>query len=141
MKIPTHPERRQLLALLAAGLLPAPIGRPGLTGDVGPIQSLDRVRIRARGLPPHSPLLTDMRAVLRPTLTARGLESLIGRVRETLTQEYGSQVSEEAQALQYVWVWTGERWILICLAASLFEVDFGARGLIEVEVADATPMR
>ena len=141
MKSPTLPRRRDMLALFATCFLPA-LPRPqGPTIEVRPVGAIDRVKVRLTGGPPGtSPLLTEVRHVLRPALTAQGNASLLPRVRQTLGERYGSQLSESTSAVTYVWVWNGDHWVLVCLGVSTFEIDFGVRGVVQVDVEDGTPM-
>jgi hypothetical protein len=85
-----------------------------------------------------TPAVQEVRAVVDHALvSAAGLEpSRVARVQ--LMRHYGGRVTETAAPAHYIWWWNGEKWVILCLAGSRFEVDFGPHGTVVVDVEDRT---
>jgi hypothetical protein len=85
--------------------------------------------------------IEHVREQLDPLLHQRAQRTTpIADVRRVLQACYGVGVVETLTAPGYVWFWTGERWVMFCLAVSSFEIDFGARGEVYVEVEEGLLM-
>jgi hypothetical protein len=85
--------------------------------------------------------IQHVREQLDPVLRQRSNRAaLIANVRQALWACFGNGVVETQTLLGYVWFWNGERWLMLCLSVSSFEIDFGIRGGVYVEVEEGVPM-
>ena len=84
--------------------------------------------------------LLEVQGVLDPVLKSLSRESPVPRIRAALEARYGVAVVETALAPHYVVLWLDGRWMVVCLQASSFEVDFDDRGEVYVEIEEHLPM-
>ena len=84
--------------------------------------------------------LLEVQGLLDPVLKSMSRESPVGRIRAVLEERYGADVVETLLAPHYVVVWVDGSWLLVCLGASSFEIDFDERGEVYVEIEERLPM-
>jgi len=80
-----------------------------------------------------TPMVQEVRTVLERALRLSGPNLDVHRLAGTvLSDHYGHRMIEISSPPDYVWVWIGDHWQLVCLEPSTFEIDFGVRGKVAV---------
>jgi len=131
-----------LLGLLALAVVPNPGKSAPAAAPLSPSSiPADTVSVRFergnREDTRDSPVLQEVRDLLElPLLQLGPRDSKVDVARYVLVDEYGSLVKETPIEMAYLFVWTGERWIVICLGGASFELDFGSDGVVVVEARD-----
>jgi hypothetical protein len=90
-----------------------------------------------------APMVVQVRLLVERALALDGPNlDARRRARAVLSERYGARMVEMSAPPKYVWWWDPvlERWILICLSSSTFEIDFGKRGTVVVETTDQMPL-
>ncbi len=91
--------------------------------------------------PQNPELEREVRMVVDSVVADVGQGPVIARVRMALEDRYGTMLSETTQPASYIWLWLEGVWLRVCYTRSLFEIDFGSRGEIYVEIAEGPVMR
>ena len=108
--------------------------------DYGPTGTIIKVWNESYGDDVGDECLLEVQGLLDPVLKSISRESPVPRIRAVLEDRYGADVVETVLGPHYVVVWIDGRWLVVCLAASSFEVDFGDRGEVYVDVEERLPM-
>jgi hypothetical protein len=81
-----------------------------------------------------SPALVEVTSLLRVALAMNPSESILAAVSEVLDKTYGDRVQESVDGMTYVMLLINGIWCRFCVVEGSFEVDFGSKGTVVVDV-------
>ena len=87
-----------------------------------------------------APVLERVRSVLSTRLAgvAKG-ESTIDGLWDGLDLAFGTDATQTAALIEYVWVNIDGQWVRMCIVTARFEIAFGSEGTVVVSCRDTRP--
>lgn len=87
------------------------------------------------------PIVLQVRTLIAGAVEVQSPDGTMAKtVRRTLTERFGTLMTESASPPRYVWVLIEGQWVLVCLTATEFQVDFGRWGHVVVQATDEMPV-
>lgn len=87
------------------------------------------------------PVVTRVRNLVESAIEIRSPDLPRAKTaRETLSEQFGTLMTEIASPPQYVWRLINGEWMLVCLTVTEFQIDFGRWGHVVVQTQDQMPV-